>query len=73
MKPTFDTLLKCIQALLMLLVFWSWLQPERFIPRLHHAALALFFVLTLLGQVYRNRTNKGPGPGGTAQVRPEEE
>ena len=70
-EPTFDNLLKCITVLLVLPVIWSYFRPERFSPWLFAACL-LFLAICLLLIVYRNRTNKGPGPGGTAQVRPEE-
>ena len=70
-EPTFDNLLKCIAVLLVLPVIWSYFRPERFSPWLSAACL-LFLAICLLLIVYRNRTNKGPGPGGTAQVRPEE-
>ena len=70
-EPTFDNLLKCLTVLLVLPVIWSYFRPERFSPWLFAACL-LSLASCLLLLVYRSRTNKGPGPGGTAQVRPEE-
>ena len=72
MKPTFDNLLKWSTVLLILPVSWAYFQPERSSPWLFRACQLLFLAICLIRLVYRYRTNKGPGPGGTAQVRPEE-
>ena len=70
-EPTFDNLLKCLTVLLVLPLIWCCFGPERFSPWLF-AACFLSLASCLLLLVYRNRTNKGPGPNGAAQVRPEE-
>ena len=73
MKPAFDTVMKWGLVLLLLPLSWSYFQPERSSLWLFPACQVLFFLLCLGRAIYWYRTRKGPGPGGTAQVRPEEE
>ena len=72
MKPAFDNLLKWSTVLLLLPVTWSYFQPERSSPWLFRACQVLFLIISLVRTIYWYRIRKGPGPGGTVQVRPEE-
>jgi len=72
MKPTFDNLLKYIPVLLCLPVSWAYFQPERSWPWLFRACQLLLLATYLVQIVYRYRTKKGLGLGGTALGDPAE-